>query len=89
MKSIKRRPSDTRPADLPKKDWPKKGGLPKNQAANAPVSEFASPKLKIAGNLQVSAADTWWLRVVKWATSIENKKIENTECVPMLKHLLY
>lgn len=59
MKSIKRRPSQRRPAGEWKKVSPLGGGsaASPNMAVKAPVSEFESPKLNIAGNLHSGKLD--------------------------------
>lgn len=50
MKSITRRPSEYRPAGEWKYVSPLGGGACPNAADKPPVSEFESPKLKMAGN---------------------------------------
>ena len=50
MKSTMRRPSEYLPAGIPKKVSPLGGGACPNAAERPPVSEFESPKLKMAGN---------------------------------------
>lgn len=52
MKSTMRRPSENRPAGAPKWVSPLGKGAWPNAADRPPVSEFESPKLKTAGNLQ-------------------------------------
>nr|GLL32696.1 hypothetical protein GW17_00061824 [Ipomoea trifida] len=49
MKSMMRRPSETRPEGFPKKVIPFGGRTRAKAADELPVSEFESPKLKIAG----------------------------------------
>ena len=50
MKSMMRRPSENRPAGRWKYVSPYGGVGAISEAAKPPVSEFESPKLKIAGN---------------------------------------
>lgn len=61
MKSTIRRPSEYLPAGIPKKVSPLGGGAGPNAEERPPVSEFESPKLKIAGKLHgksVGVAET-------------------------------
>ncbi|KAG6536404.1 hypothetical protein ZIOFF_001458 [Zingiber officinale] len=51
---MRRRPSQYRPAGLPKKDSPWGGGAAPKAADSPPVSELESPKLKMAGKWQES-----------------------------------
>nr|GLL35379.1 hypothetical protein GW17_00061824 [Ipomoea trifida]GMD47021.1 nitrate transporter [Ipomoea batatas] len=53
MKSRMRRPSQKRPAGAPKKVSPLGGGAWPNAAERPPVSELESPKLKMAGKVQL------------------------------------
>lgn len=53
MKSIIRRPSEKRPEECPKKLSPLGRGTSDMAAEIAPVSEFESPKLYMAGNPQL------------------------------------
>jgi hypothetical protein len=53
MKSITRRPSQKRPEECPKKLSPLGRGTSDMAAEIAPVSEFESPKLYMAGNPQL------------------------------------
>ena len=57
MKSIIRRPSQALPERTPKKLSPLGGWTPVNAADAAPVSEFESPKLMIAGKWQFLEAE--------------------------------
>ena len=50
MKSMMRRPSEYLPIGIPKKVSPLGGGAGPKAAERPPVSEFESPKLKMAGN---------------------------------------
>lgn len=52
-KSTISRPSEARPAGLLKKVMPKGPDCAGNAAQNPPVSEFESPKLKIASYLHL------------------------------------
>lgn len=56
MKSMTRRPSEARPAGLPKYVMPNGPCCAGKAAQKPPVSELESPKLKTAGNLQVLLA---------------------------------
>ena len=58
MKSMTRRPSEARPTGWRKKVWPLGGAAWPNTADKPPVSEFESPKLKMAGKLQGCAVDS-------------------------------
>nr|GMD26443.1 nitrate transporter [Ipomoea batatas] len=57
MKSMMRRPSETRPEGFPKKVIPFGGRTRAKAADELPVSEFESPKLKIAGMWQLLLED--------------------------------
>lgn len=72
MKSSNRRPSENRPAGERKYVSPLGGGACPNAADKPPVSEFESPKLKMAGKLHL-ATDTAGLG--SNATEITREKI--------------
>lgn len=57
MKSMTRRPSQNLPEATPKKVSPLGESSCSRAAERAPVSEFESPKLYIAGNLHILLTD--------------------------------